>query len=306
MQASPPPVTPGLQCQETCSFSADGECDDGGSGAEFSECSLGTDCIDCGYRADQSLAASPPPPNLPYLPWTAPPSTVPTSGLDDLSTLVSSFSEKVLYVGLPAGTSTQLHRTIVVPSTKTVILRSDGDAPAFLDGNRTFALVTVEPSATLLLSNVVLSYDGGVGVECGGAVHVRTQGTLKAQLTVFRANVAERGGAICAQGDDTTLALSEVVFTQNCAPPLRAPSLSLTPHTPCRLHASLDAPPKWAPPSLVALGVLIVRIRLTDSWCALFLAQTLPRPTAVWTSTWAIGIVPSTRWAFHRTHRCRR
>ena len=38
-------------CYEDCSYSGDGDCDDGGPGAEFSSCELGTDCIDCGARA---------------------------------------------------------------------------------------------------------------------------------------------------------------------------------------------------------------------------------------------------------------
>ena len=35
------------RCSELCSYSSDGDCDDGGSGAEYSSCSLGTDCQDC-------------------------------------------------------------------------------------------------------------------------------------------------------------------------------------------------------------------------------------------------------------------
>ena len=37
-------------CSESCSYSNDGDCDDGGPGSDFSLCSLGTDCIDCGPR----------------------------------------------------------------------------------------------------------------------------------------------------------------------------------------------------------------------------------------------------------------
>ena len=46
----------------------DGACDDGGSGAEYSLCRLGTDCQDCGSRSSASssllspLSPSPPPP----------------------------------------------------------------------------------------------------------------------------------------------------------------------------------------------------------------------------------------------------
>jgi len=37
-------------CGETCSSSSDGDCDDGGFGAEYSNCAYGTDCTDCGSR----------------------------------------------------------------------------------------------------------------------------------------------------------------------------------------------------------------------------------------------------------------
>ena len=35
-------------CTETCYYTLDGACDDGGPGAAYSECSIGTDCTDCG------------------------------------------------------------------------------------------------------------------------------------------------------------------------------------------------------------------------------------------------------------------
>ena len=38
------------QCLNTCMYANDGSCDDGGSGAEFTNCPLGTDCFDCGSR----------------------------------------------------------------------------------------------------------------------------------------------------------------------------------------------------------------------------------------------------------------
>ena len=64
-----PPLPPGLPsaiCTNDCyadgyddGYSyADGECDDGGPGAEFDRCDLGRDCEDCGYR----YLPPPPPP----------------------------------------------------------------------------------------------------------------------------------------------------------------------------------------------------------------------------------------------------
>ena len=50
------------QCLNTCSYASDGACDDGGPGADYSYCNLGTDCYDCGSRG---LPPSPPPPSSP-------------------------------------------------------------------------------------------------------------------------------------------------------------------------------------------------------------------------------------------------
>ena len=69
---SPPPLPPPNLCTDTCHYESDGDCDDGGQGAEYSSCELGTDCADCGSRvASSSLppslmpsSASPAPPCL--------------------------------------------------------------------------------------------------------------------------------------------------------------------------------------------------------------------------------------------------
>ncbi|MBN2196823.1 MAG: LDL receptor domain-containing protein [Polyangiaceae bacterium] len=42
--------SPGGLCTDTCLDAADGYCDDGGAGADFSLCAYGTDCTDCGWR----------------------------------------------------------------------------------------------------------------------------------------------------------------------------------------------------------------------------------------------------------------
>ncbi len=39
-----------MLCTDTCSTASDGECDDGGPGAEYDSCDIGTDCDDCGQR----------------------------------------------------------------------------------------------------------------------------------------------------------------------------------------------------------------------------------------------------------------
>lgn len=40
-------------CSDTCLYAGDGVCDDGGDGAEYSVCTLGSDCSDCGDRVER-------------------------------------------------------------------------------------------------------------------------------------------------------------------------------------------------------------------------------------------------------------
>ena len=62
-------------CMETCNYASDGWCDDGGLGAEYSDCSRGTDCTDCGLR----FLPPPSPPPSPPKPLSPPPSPPPLS-----------------------------------------------------------------------------------------------------------------------------------------------------------------------------------------------------------------------------------
>ena len=58
--ASPgyPPMPPGILCQNHCVYASDGDCDDGGPGAEFSLCAYGSDCQDCGLLKLTPCAAA--------------------------------------------------------------------------------------------------------------------------------------------------------------------------------------------------------------------------------------------------------
>merc|ERR1712054_679427 len=38
----------GRGCDNTCKYSNDGDCDDGGAGSSYDFCDIGTDCVDCG------------------------------------------------------------------------------------------------------------------------------------------------------------------------------------------------------------------------------------------------------------------
>jgi len=71
---SPPSVPLIAGCSNTCVFRHDGDCDDGGPGSEYSVCSYGTDCIDCGSRL---FPAAPPPPAPPLIPPSPSPPPLP-------------------------------------------------------------------------------------------------------------------------------------------------------------------------------------------------------------------------------------
>jgi len=83
----PPPAPPVIAgCGETCNWSSDGACDDGGPGATYVECPLGTDCQDCGHRLTPpsppgTVTASPPPVASPPPAASPPPRPPPPSPL---------------------------------------------------------------------------------------------------------------------------------------------------------------------------------------------------------------------------------
>lgn len=65
MRPPPSPSLPPYVCSNTCGWSDDngkfykmahnGQCNDGGPGAEFSQCAIGTDCADCYFRFESGL-----------------------------------------------------------------------------------------------------------------------------------------------------------------------------------------------------------------------------------------------------------
>ena len=71
---SPPPTPGEWRCTNTCPSAGYGACSDGGPGAEWSNCGLGTNCLDCGPRLIR-----PPPPPLPARPPSPAPLRPPPS-----------------------------------------------------------------------------------------------------------------------------------------------------------------------------------------------------------------------------------
>jgi len=77
--APPPPL---VLCQDACgSWDGDGDCDDGGPGAEFSMCPYGDDCTDCGPRSVRFPNPPPAPSPVPEPPSPVSPPQVPGSVL---------------------------------------------------------------------------------------------------------------------------------------------------------------------------------------------------------------------------------
>jgi hypothetical protein len=83
---SPPPPPPSCstteapQCSNTCAYSSDGICDDGGPSSTYSDCERGSDCIDCGGRCIPLVGINPalyaqlrglPRPQTMTFPWNA-------------------------------------------------------------------------------------------------------------------------------------------------------------------------------------------------------------------------------------------
>ena len=64
----PPPPAGSAACTNSnnCRYTSDGDCDDGGPGAEYSLCGLGEDCTDCGSRYSGTPPALPPPCNIAF------------------------------------------------------------------------------------------------------------------------------------------------------------------------------------------------------------------------------------------------
>ena len=55
----PAPAPQVLVCDNACRWSYDGECDDGGPGAQHAVCAYGSDCYDCGARPLPGAAPRP-------------------------------------------------------------------------------------------------------------------------------------------------------------------------------------------------------------------------------------------------------
>jgi len=176
------------QCLNTCGYSADGDCDDGGPGSEYDGCALGTDCADCGARAQPS-PPPPQPPRLPPAPQQPPPppwSSSVCSGVDarfgcdcvsgcDHVASVATSAQLSTAVGDTSKTCIKLASGVVfdAPSSSsgstwlqighTVALVAEAGI-ATLDGLGASQLMELTSAADVSLCNLVLT--NGTSVSC--------------------------------------------------------------------------------------------------------------------------------------------
>jgi hypothetical protein len=87
-----------VPCAETCNSANDGVCDDGGPGAELTQCAIGSDCADCGVRNQTR-----PPADRSYLPSTL---------VDGYSAVAFGHYDNNAYRGTNIGAIAQLRAAI--------------------------------------------------------------------------------------------------------------------------------------------------------------------------------------------------
>ena len=121
----PSPPSPPHVCEEVCggqnAYVDDGECDDGGPGAEYSDCCFGCDCADCGVRlapspppslpqSPRSPPALPSPPSPPQPPSLPPPPSSPWSEADlSIGAMIGVAVGAVVCVGLVVAIAVWVH-----------------------------------------------------------------------------------------------------------------------------------------------------------------------------------------------------
>ena len=141
-------------CTEACNYASDGVCDDGGLGSEFSDCSRGADCTDCGTRARPPS----PPPSPPSPPPSQPNIVSTVAGLT--SALANTAVDRII---LASGTYNLISQLSI---TRSVILEAAVGATVTLNaqsssssGYRRVLYISPGPSGVVQL--IRLSITGG-------------------------------------------------------------------------------------------------------------------------------------------------
>jgi hypothetical protein len=167
-------------CTETCNYASDGWCDDGGPGAEYSDCSRGSDCTDCGRRLTPPSPTrsppppprSPPPPPLPSPPPPPPPPAPLTLTLSTVDGLTSALANRAVgRIVLAPGTYT-LNAELSI--TRSVILEAAAGATVTLNAQASSLdkrrVLNINPGGP---SGVVVQLIG-LGIT-GGYINVRAR-----------------------------------------------------------------------------------------------------------------------------------
>ena len=136
-------------CTETCNYASDGVCDDGGLGSEFSDCSRGADCTDCGTRARPPS----PPPSPPSPPPSQPNIVSTAAGLT--SALANAAVGRII---LASGTYNLISELSI---TRSVILEAAVGATVVLNAQASSRVLYISPGPSGVVQLIGLSITGG-------------------------------------------------------------------------------------------------------------------------------------------------
>jgi len=154
-------------CTEACNHASDGICDDGGAGAEYSDCIRGTDCTDCGPRI------MPPPPSPPAVP---PPGTVLT-----VPGLTSALADRnVDRIFLAPGTYTLSAELSIIRS---VVLEAAVAGSVVLDAQASFSnqrrVLNINPGSSGIVELIGLDITRGYVHNTGGGGILVQSGSVR-------------------------------------------------------------------------------------------------------------------------------
>jgi len=236
-----PPMPPPPLCVDVCSYPADGFCDDGGPGSVFADCDFGSDCTDCGSRA-QSPSSPPKPPLTPPLPpqppmlpsppspppWPPllPPPLPPAPGVvQDESQLYDALADGMIsIIWLAPGiyflltimcdnSALCIDRDVTIQAIIPGSVVLDADAVSSQENRR-----VIKISGIANVSLIGLNITGGFAQDGygGGGLYIRDNAVVHMQVCQIFSNTAGYGGAIFGTGDASFHA-TYTIFDNNAA-----------------------------------------------------------------------------------------
>ncbi|KAK3254954.1 hypothetical protein CYMTET_35849, partial [Cymbomonas tetramitiformis] len=222
-------------CEDTCVYSDDMYCDDGGAASSYDACELGTDCTDCGVRYDCEqlqggglscpelegfgceCVSSPPPPgdnasSLPILHTEGSTAYVndSTYAQQHLHAAIRNASVSTVIVSV----NISLTDSDTPPLTRALYISGEcpGEALCMIDGGGRLRLFNVSQGAHLTLSGLMLM---GGNARDGGAIRAFGDANVTLRGCNLWNNTAEySGGAIRVDHGHVTVTAVDVAFNR--------------------------------------------------------------------------------------------